>query len=293
MKLTFLLFRIVARAIAMLPFPLIYVLSDVLAFNLRKILGYRKKVVRANLRKAFPGKSQHELNKIEKEYYRNLADVFLEVIKLRTISAKTLKKRFTFENSGALLSSLDKNKSVLVSIGHCGNWEWMGTTLGLVLGYKGYALTKPLTDSLFNDYLDHIRHRLNPDSTIPFKNGFRVMVKRRETATFYVVAADQTPTRDEATYWTNFLNQDTPFFQGVEKIAKSLDFDVVFIDIQRVGRGRYNGVVQKITDNPGSTAEEEITQAYIRHLEDAIEAAPSNWLWSHRRWKHSRGPAEE
>jgi KDO2-lipid IV(A) lauroyltransferase len=126
---------------------------------------------------------------------------------------------------------------------------------------------------------------------IPFKDTFRTLIRNKETLTFNVFAADQTPTKSEINYWGNFLNQETGFFLGIEKIAASLGMGVVFVDIQRRARGRYNGVFELITDDPKDTGEHEIIKKYISLLEQSITRAPDNWLWSHKRWKHKKEPS--
>jgi KDO2-lipid IV(A) lauroyltransferase len=288
MKFVFLIYKGIAGIIALLPFPLLYLLSGILYLLFRFITRYRRKVILENLRHSFPGKSDKQLKKIAFAYYRNLADITLEVIKLRHIRPAELKRRFTFEGLELLTVALENNRSVIIAIGHCGNWEWMGTALGLVCPNQGYALIKPLTNEHFHAYMQDLRHRLNPGSTLPFRSAFREMVRRRNKPSFYVIAADQTPTRDEAHYWTRFLNQDTPFFMGIEKISRSLDTAVLYVDIQRTGRGKYCGTMHLIASTPRETDEQEITLQYVRLLENSIRQDPSNWLWSHRRWKHSR-----
>jgi KDO2-lipid IV(A) lauroyltransferase len=284
----FIFYRAFAWCVSRLPFSILYALSDILSFIFRYVLCYRKEVIRINLERSFPEKSPGELKKISGEFYHNLADVTMEIIKLQHISPVEMKDRFVFENHELLLESFRKNKSSIIAVGHCGNWEWMGTALGLVTPQKGYAIVKPLTSKDFNEYMQRLRHRLNPESTIPFRSAFRVMVRNRDHLSFNVIAGDQTPTKDEANFWITFLNQDTPFFQGIEKISRSLDMDVFFLDIRRTGRGRYCGHFTLITDSPRETADNEITVKYVRMLEEAIRNNPPNWLWSHRRWKHSR-----
>jgi KDO2-lipid IV(A) lauroyltransferase len=292
MNVPFLIFKSLSNVMAALPFRMLYGLSAILAFLLHYVIRYRRTVIYRNLRHSFPEKPTVEIGSIAGEYYKNLGDITLEIIKLGRVRPGQLKKRVEFVNHELLSSALDSGKSAIIAIGHCGNWEWMGTALGLVTPQKGYALTKPLSDKDFHQYMEKIRHRLNPDSTIPFKSAFREMVRRREEPSFYVIAADQTPTMDEANYWTEFLNQDTPFFMGIEKIARSLDHHVIFMDIQRTGKGRYRGVMQLVTGDPVGTREGEITEKYVKMLEEAIRSAPANWLWSHRRWKHKR-PGKE
>jgi KDO2-lipid IV(A) lauroyltransferase len=288
MAIGYYIFKAIAWIISKLPFPLLYILSDCLYIFLFYIIGYRKKVVITNLNNAFPDNPKRNINKIARQYYRNLADVILEIIKLRSITSDQLLKRFSFENILVFRNLFKANKSVILSIGHCGNWEWMGTALGLITEQKGYAIVKPLSDPRFDRYLTMLRTRLNKDSVIPFKETYRSLVRNKNKLTFNVFAADQTPTRNEINYWMTFLNQDTPFFTGIDKIARSLDMGVLFIDIQRVKRGQYKGVITKITDDAKNTEEDEITKKYITLLEQSIRNRPDNWLWSHRRWKHKK-----
>ena len=291
MAIVYYLFKAVVWFISKLPFRCLYLFSDFLFLLIYYIFSYRKKVVYANLSNAFPGKSKQEIKKIAKKYYRNLADIVVEVLKLRSISSDQILRRFSFENIEIIRDLFRQNKSIIVTIGHCGNWEWMGTALGLITEEKGYAIVKPLSDKRFDRYMTFLRTRLNEDSVIPFKDTFRALIRNKNKLTLNVFAADQTPTRSEINYWGQFFNQETGFFLGIEKIATSLDMGVVFIDIQRVGRGRYNGVVSLITDSPKEKGEHEIIKKYISLLEKSITHAPDNWLWSHKRWKHKKEPS--
>lgn len=289
MTFIFLLFKVFSWLVSRLPFPLLYAFSSLVRFCLQYILRYRRKVIIQNLGRSFPGKSGFEIRMIMGRYYRNLADIILEVIKLQGTSPEELKKHFTFNGLEHLNNAFDNGRSVIVAIGHCGNWEWMGTVMGILIPVKGFAIIKPLADKNFHKYLESLRHRFNPASTIPFQHTYRSLVRNKmEMVTFNVFAADQTPTQAEINHWSTFMNQDTPFYMGVEKLAKSLDFSVVFIDIRRVGRGMYVGDIQLITHEPKNTADLEITEKYIRLLENSIIRQPDNWLWSHRRWKFSR-----
>jgi len=226
-------------------------------------------------------------------YYRNLADIILEVIKLQRVGPEELKKRFKFNGFEHLTHAFDSGRSVILALGHCGNWEWMGAVMGLLAPVKGFGIVKPLADKNFHRYLESLRHRFNPDCTIPFQHTYRALYRnKKEMITINAFAADQTPTRAEINYWKRFLNQDTPFYMGVEKLARSLDFSVVFIDIRRTGRGMYTGEIQLITHDPKNTADTEITEKYIRLLEESIISRPDNWLWSHKRWKFNRSSPE-
>jgi Kdo2-lipid IVA lauroyltransferase/acyltransferase len=293
MKIFFYLFKAFTSLVSRLPFPGLYFFSIVIRFFLQYVIRYRRKVINKNLGLSFPEKSRVEIHKIIGNYYRNLADIILEVIKLERISPEDLKKRFSITGIEQLNYAFDNGRSVILATGHCGNWEWMGAALGQQIPVKGFGVVKPLADKNFHLYLESLRHRFNPGGTIPFQHTYRTLIRnRKEMITLTALAADQTPTRAEINYWSRFLNQDTPFFMGVEKLAKSLDFSVVYMDIHRTGRGMYSGEIQLITHDPKGTAETEITEKYIRMLEASIRQRPDNWLWSHKRWKFTRNKVE-
>ncbi len=288
MAVVFLLFKGMVWCISKLPFPFLYALSDLLYFNLYYIFKYRKKVVFNNLRNSFPEKGEKEIEKIGRKFYQNLSDIILEVFKTRSLTRKQILSRYSLENFEIVQQILDNNQSVLLTLGHCGNWEWMGNYFSARFDVEGYAIVKPLTNKRFNDYMNKLRHRFSPNHIIYLQDTFREMVKNKDKAIMYAFVADQTPTKGGSKYWFKFLNQDTSFFIGIEKMSKSLNTGVVFMDIQRTKRGHYKCVFQPITSDPRSTKEFEITEKYVHLLEQSIRGNPDNWLWSHRRWKHKR-----
>ena len=294
MRITYYIFYAFAWLISLLPFWLIHGLADFIYFVLYHVIGYRKKVTNQNLRNAFPGKDEKWIRKTSRKFYRSLADIILEDIKVLTIRQKKLAKRYRYVNADIMENIFKQNKSVILACGHCGNWEWMGNTLGpLFSQYKGYAIVKPVHNTYFDGFMNGLRNRYIEDSIIYMNDTLRTMVKRKDKVTLYAFAADQTPSNPQAAYWGRFMNQDTPFYIGMEKIARTLDFAVIFIDLYREKRGYYVGEISLITNSAKNTKENEITKAYIQKLEEAIYKRPDNWLWSHRRWKHSRKEVKE
>jgi Kdo2-lipid IVA lauroyltransferase/acyltransferase len=286
------IFVSIAWLIALLPFWLLYLKSDFLFLVLFYIVRYRRKIAFANLRNSFPEKPEKEIRQIARKYYKNLADLILETIKIRHLSKKQLMQRVKVINAEILHDLYNKQKSALLIMGHCGNWEWGSTAITFNTEHKCYGMAKPLSDKFFDKYLLSLRTKFNPDSIVHFKHFFRMMVEKRNTLTANLMAGDQTPTKSEINYWTTFLNQETAVFLGAEKIAKTLDMPVVYMDTQRTGRMRYEITLSLITDKPKETAEFEITEKHVRLLENAIHLHPDNWLWTHRRWKHKRKDVE-
>ncbi|MCD4735805.1 MAG: lysophospholipid acyltransferase family protein [Bacteroidales bacterium] len=275
--------------VSKLPFPLLYAFSDFLYVVVYYIAGYRRKIVHTNLTKAFPDKTNAEIKKITKKFYKNFTDLIVEIIKVRSITKAQLFDRIKFENYELAERLFKKKQSIIVSIGHCGNWEWVTMVLEMMSDYKVYAVVKPLSSQYFEDYITTLRTKFSTKGGLmPFKSTLREMAKRKNELTMNIMAGDQTPTRDEINFRIKFLNQDTPVFLGIEKIAKLLNCAVVFFDIQREKRGYYKASIQLITENPKENTDNEITIKHTQMLEKAIFRNPDNWLWSHRRWKHQR-----
>ncbi len=279
--------RCILRLLSFMPFWFLYLKSDFLFFIMYYISGYRKKVVYQNLRNSFPHKSPAEIKGIAKKFYHNLTDVIFEEIKTRGIRKEECMKRMVFKNTEILDKLYKKNKSVIGLIGHTANWEWVGIFSGFNMPYPTFALYKPLSNKFFNKYQLSIRTRFGLEM-IPSKAAMRHFIKHKNELTFTFMVADQTPIKSEIQYRTTFLNQDTPVFTGAEKIAKSLGFAVVFVDVVRIKRGFYEVHITELVEDTENTKEFEITEQYTRLLEKSISEQPEKWLWSHRRWKHKR-----
>lgn len=272
--------------ISLLPFPVLYFFSDILYILLYYILKYRRKVVSKNLLNSFPEKTKSELEQIEKRFYRYLADLMLESVKTISISANDIKKRFVFKNLELLTKHLQNGRSVIAVSGHYGNWEWGPVAIGLELKEKVLVVYKPLSDKRFEGMMNSMRSRFG-SVMVPMKLTLRKVIEYKNEPNVLVLVGDQTPTREESQYFTNFLNQQTAVFLGVEKIALKLKNPVVYFSINRIKRGYYECVVKSLIDNPEHTKEHEITEAHTRELEKNIRFQPEYWLWSHKRWKFS------
>jgi len=271
-----------------IPFPLFYGVSDLMFVMIYYVFGYRKKVVGQNLRNAFPGKSEKEISAIMRRFYRSFCDVLLETFKTLTISERSAIKRCQLTPEALRLFNryADENKSIIIVMGHFGNWEWAGNTFSLQCRHHLYVVYHPLSNKHFNGLIYRMRTRFGT-GLIAMKDTFREMVQHKAELDATAFIADQTPAPDSA-FWLTFLNQDTPVFQGTEKIARKMNYPVVYARVERVKRGYYQISAETLFDEPGKTTEGEITAAHTHALEKDIERQPESWLWSHRRWKHKR-----
>lgn len=289
MKFTHYIFRFFAIVIAKTPFFIVHVFSNVLTFVFYRLVRYRRDVVRENLVNSFPEKETREIDIIEKRFYKHLVDIILEILKVTGMTKSDLRSRVSFKNKEVLDRLYDENRSVFLMTGHIGNWEWAGSMIGLNCGFKGVGIAKPLSDPYFDHFMtEKVRKRFFPLDMLASNQTFRELIRRRNEVLSVFIVADQTPMASEINFWTPFLNQETGFFLGVEKMSKSLDYAVVYMDTRKKGRSRYEICFTVITEDAKSTEEREITTRYAQLLERSIINQPENWLWSHRRWKHKR-----
>jgi KDO2-lipid IV(A) lauroyltransferase len=107
-----------------LPVPLLYGLSNFFRFIIYRIIGYRKEVVKNNLKSSFPGISENELKRLTHRYYKNMADILIEGIWSFTISRKQILKRYQIINPEVLKPFSASGHSIIGVTGHYANWEW-------------------------------------------------------------------------------------------------------------------------------------------------------------------------
>jgi KDO2-lipid IV(A) lauroyltransferase len=270
------------------PFWLLYLISDFLYVVFYYVSGYRREVVSENLRNAFPGKSKEEITAITKKFYKYLCDLFLETFKTLTISKKEMLKRcrMTDEAIAEFTKYAAQNKSVIIVMGHFGNWEWSGNSFSLTCKQQLFVIYHQLSNKYFDGLTYRMRRRFGT-KLFEMNDTLRSMVSTRNVLSATAFIADQTPSPVNA-YWTNFLNQDTPVFWGTEKIARKFNYPVVYVSVKKINRGYYNIFAETLVEYPDKTDDGEISELHTRRLEQDILEQPETWLWSHRRWKYKR-----
>lgn len=277
---------------SLMPLRLLYLISDFTYLVLYRIIKYRRNVVRENLRNSFPNKTEAERLQIEKAYFSYLSDLMVESIKMISASPKYLQKRYSFTNKELVDHYESQNKSYLIAVGHYGNWEWNTIVIPLTIKAKPLIIYKPLNNEIFDAFFKKIRQK-SGTMMIRMMVSLREIIKHKNQLTATVFASDQTPSSGEAQHWITFLNQPTAVFIGLEKIAKSTNYPIIFCDMRRVKRGYYSCDFKLVCDNPSESLELEITKKHVSLLENRINAEPSYWLWSHKRWKYKPKSVDE
>jgi len=284
--LVYLLVYPILWMISMLPMRLLYAFSDLVFILVYHIIGYRKKTVRYNLDLVFPEKSNEEKDSITKKFYHHLCDIILEAIKSLSISEEELKKRYKPTNIELIQELEAEGKSIVLVLGHYGNWEWI-FILQRYVSLKGYAIYKRLENKYFDALVKRIRAKYNTylittKETVP--TLIRAKVNNELTINGFV--ADQTPKHNKALHWNEFMGVKVPIHTGAEMLAKKLDMPFVFCKLKKIKRGYYEASFKTLAMNPKEFENYELTDIFIKLLEEQIREAPEYYLWTHKRWKH-------
>lgn len=273
------------KLFARLPLSVLYLFSWPIYFVMYHLVRYRRSVVRAHLSTAFPKYSKQELRALERQFYRNLADVVVEVIKAMDISQEEFAHRVTHKNQEVLQAVVDSGRSFMLLSLHAANWEWLQLAMGLHVPVRVESVYKRLHSPRMNRIFHDMRSRFG-SVMVEAKDLMSHVVKNRKNQSAYAILADQKP-RGSRCHYTQFLNRPTRFFIGPEKIAQFAKLPIVYVTMHRVARGHYEVGYELLAEPPYEKLEDQypLTELYARRVEQSIYERPDSWLWSNRRWR--------
>lgn len=272
--------------ISILPFRVLYIKSSFISFIFYYIIGYRKKMVLDNLKIAFPEKSGKELKSIRRKFYRHFVDVFMEMIKSFTISKKTLDKHYKYTNI-ELFDELYKDEKSIILVGsHYANWEWIIGLSGHIK-YKGYAAFTKVSNKYFNEKVLNSREKFGI-KFIKTSAIISTMDKNyiENIQSIYGLLSDQSPQLKKTHYWSEFFGVKVPIHTGAEMLAKKYNMNVVYIHTKKVKRGYYETTFELITDDVKKYSDYDLSDVFLRKIEQQILQKPEHYFWTHNRFKH-------
>ncbi len=272
---------------SLLPMTVLYGIGKVIRFFVYPLFGYRKEVIRANLKNSFPNASKKELKDVEKKYYTHLCNLIVEGIKMLSISRKNLMRRYVCKNPELVNRYFDADRSVILMSSHYNNWEWMVLSLALQFKHHGVGVGKENSNKSFEKTINIFRTRYGTE--VIFAKTIREAVKQYDQShkrSAYMMLSDQSPGNTKKPFVIPFLHQASDMIYGGEYFALKYNYPVFYYVVKQRKRGYYEVELELITDNPSATAYGDITKKYVQCLERDIVANPAYWLWSHKRWKH-------
>ncbi len=275
------------RILSSLPLPAWYAIASFLAFVLDKVMKSRREIVDMQLAACFPDRDKDWIAATRTAFYRNFADVSVEIIKAVTMKPGEIASRVTLENPEAARAAMDAGQSIIIVTSHNCNWEWALLKLSLEMGHPVHATYKPLKGRWGDRLMMTIRSRFGAEM-IPARRLLLRVMRHRGPARVIAMVADQAPTSSGVRYFTQFMGLDTAFFIGPEAIAKAGKLPVFYIAMRRVSRGHYRIHFVEIAAGGEELPTGAVIERYAAEIEAVTRERPPDWLWNYRRWKVQR-----
>lgn len=256
------------------------------------LVRYRVDVTRSNLRNSYPSCAPEELQKIEKAYYHHICDLLIEGIHNLYASPRSILQRYHFVNRELVNAYYEKGQSVILMSSHYNNWEYMVSSLNFQVRLHAIGVGKPINNKSLASYITRRRSRF--DTEIVDQTNVRQTIayyQEHHVPCAYMMLSDQAPSNEHKSYWTLFMNQETPFLYGAEYFARKYNLPVLYYEVAKVSRGHYQVRFSPLCEHPNLVPQYAITARYVQLLTATINQAPQYWLWSHKRWKRKR-PAD-
>lgn len=276
--------------IACLPFRVLYLLSDLMFVILYFIIRYRRKVVDKNLHMVFKDKDECYIKAVERKFYRHMCDCIVETVKLLHISDNEIEKRVIVTNGEYIDQITENGKSVVLMLGHYGNWEWVQV---IAKHFNNMEVTGQIYEPLHNKTMDKVMLKIRSRfglTCIPQKNAIRTILHTVNSNKKFIIGfiSDQRPRGTNLHNWTNFLGIETAYLNGGESIYEHVEAEMVYLDVEKQKRGHYKMTFKAITPPTNDIKPNKYTREYLNMLEENILKAPEYWLWSHNRWVQKR-----
>ncbi|MEZ4688304.1 MAG: lysophospholipid acyltransferase family protein [Bacteroidia bacterium] len=278
-----------------LPFWVWFRVSELLFVLVFWLFRYRRKVTRANLLLAFPEKPLAEIRRIERRYYLHLCDVLVETVKGVSMKPAEVLQRMKLINPELLREGDQTGKGTIVVASHYGNFEWANAVMSLIYeDLPAYTIYQKINNPAFEHIMRRIRGRFGA-VLVNKQEAFRAALRYLKAPGLMAFVSDQSPSRRDKLYFTQFLGQPTAMHEGAAMLAVGRGFHAVFADIRKVKRGYYEATLIRIPveDFAKNKDIHGFTDFHAKLLEKRIREEPAFWLWSHRRWKHQPGEGDE
>jgi KDO2-lipid IV(A) lauroyltransferase len=281
-KLNHIILSPILWLVSIVPLKVLYIKSLILS----NFFFYRNDIIKSNIDNAFNNLNINHKKQIINSFRIYFLNLICEIIKMISVNNSFYNNRITIKNIEILDQYYDKNQTVILMMGHHNNWEWAGQVISIKSKQKFVSVYKKLSSSFFDYFMCRLRAKNGAD-VIEMNDIIKHIYEDKECKIIGLIA-DQNPVVNNSTNWTNFFNQSVPVIDGPEKIARKMNFPVLFCNMSKIKDGYYAITFEVIDENPKASNIGDITNKFFKRLEEKIKEEPNNYLWSHNRWKHTK-----
>ena len=241
-----------------------------------------KKLIHTNIKKAFPKNNPVEIKKLTKLMWNNYGRVFAEYMFIKDFRFEKIDSKIEIIGQEVLDEIKKSNKPVVFISGHFSNFELMAMQIEKA-GIELSAIYRPLNNIFLNRIMEKIRKKYICKNQI--KKGIagtRELIKFQRNNYSIALMIDQRVSEGEK---VNFFNQAAYTTTIPAQLAKKFDMPIVPIFIERVNDTNFKIKISKPVNFLKSDSIKDITSKLNVIIEEMILKNPTQWIWSHNRWK--------
>ena len=258
--------------------------SSNIGAKIGKIFGpiFRSKnIIKKNLEYAGI-KNETEQKKVIEEMWENYGRILAEYPFLKNFKTNELKEYIAIEGQEYLSDIKSKNKKAVFVSGHFNNFELMAMQLEN-LGIDLAAIYRPLNNFLMNKKMEKIRiNHICKKQIKKGKSGLRDVLKYLKQGTSIALMIDQRVSEGKK---IKFFNKFALTTTIPAQIVAKYECAVIPIYIERYNKYYFKMKISKPLNLSKSDSLELISEKLNNLLEKMIMKNPSQWIWSHNRWK--------
>jgi KDO2-lipid IV(A) lauroyltransferase len=288
----FILFQVFSTAVGLLPPPFMRSFAGRLGQIVYTVFGFRRTIVRENVRYAFPEMIESQREEIAAGSFRSVSIAFMELLRFSRMNEEDLRSMIRMEEPEIVRTKLSKGKGVVLLTAHLGNWELISPGFLMLAGIQVDALYKPQSNAWIDRRIVERRTRFG-NRLVPMGMGVREILGLLQSGRTILIAADQSAPMESIRM--KFFGREVPVFQGPAAFCLRTGAALIATHAVRQPDGSYVLTCREIPSEDLSYSDESIRELTRRHLEateEIIRQYPEQWMWMHRRWKHATGAHE-
>ena len=280
-------FQILLSIIQVLPVEMGASLCRKMAWLVSDVIRFRRKVIFENLRGVEPGLSEAECCQMSRQMWYHLFLMGCEIAWAPRKLHDTNWRRYVHIRDIVTMNRclIDYRPLVAVS-GHFGNFEMGGYVTGL-LGHPSHTIARKMDNPHLDRFINTFRGR-NGQFILP-KDGSATMVQDvLDHGGILTLLGDQHAGTKGC--WVDFMGRPASCHKAVALFTLSGQAPMMVSYCIHTDQPLHfevgcTGVADPLTMEPELKSVRRLTQWYNDRLADAIDLAPEQFWWVHRRWK--------
>ena len=260
--------------------------SRIISENIMVVFGpiFRsKKIIFKNLSIAFPNFDENEKKQILKSMWINYGRIFAEYMFIKNFRQGSIGERnINIENQYILENVKKDSKPVIFISGHFNNFELMAMQIEK-LGIDLAAVYRPLNNKFLNPLMESIRKKYICKKQIKKGiSGTKELLLNFKKGTSIALMIDQ---RVSEGIRVDLFNEKALTTTIPAQFIKKFGAKIIPVHIERINVEKFNITFQDPIKFSKDSNIESITYKLNNILEEMIKKNPSQWIWSHNRWK--------